>query len=182
MKATGIVRRIDDLGRVVVPKEIRRTLRIREGDPLEIFTDKDGSVLLRKYSPIGELSEHAKELAEALALTFSRTAVICDKDSVVSAAGSLRREYERKSISAALEEVISSRKPRVKAMQTEPSLPLYEGEDVSAVSAQVVYPILSQGQTIGAVVLVSKDGTLLEEGETRGVQLASEFLGAQMAD
>ena len=182
MKATGIVRRIDDLGRVVVPKEIRRTLRIREGDPLEIFTDKDGSVLLRKYSPIGELSENAKELAEALALTFSRTAIICDKDSVISAAGSLRREYELKSISAALEEAISERRPHIKKQLQDDTLSVYEGEDTSKVSAQVMFPILSQGQTIGAVVLVSKDGTTLSEGETKGVQLASEFLGAQMAD
>ena len=69
MKATGIVRRIDDLGRIVVPKEIRRTLRIREGDPLEIFTDREGEIILKKYSPIGELSQFAGEYAESLAHT-----------------------------------------------------------------------------------------------------------------
>ena len=182
MKATGIVRRIDDLGRVVVPKEIRRTLRIREGDPLEIFTDKDGSVLLKKYSPIGELSQHAKELSEALSHTFEHTAVICDKDSVVSASGSLRREYDKKSISRELEEVIAERRPRIKTQADASPLPVYDGEDTSAVSAQIVYPIISQGQTIGAVMLVSKDGRSLSDGEIKGAQLASEFLGAQMAD
>ena len=70
MRATGIVRRIDDLGRVVIPKEIRRTMRIREGDPLEIFTDRDGSVILRKYSPIGEIGEFAQEYAEAMHKTL----------------------------------------------------------------------------------------------------------------
>ncbi|MBR6815952.1 MAG: AbrB/MazE/SpoVT family DNA-binding domain-containing protein, partial [Clostridia bacterium] len=76
MKATGIVRRIDDLGRIVVPKEIRRTLRIREGDPLEIYTQADGSVILKKYSPVGELSQYAEELAHSMGNALDRTAII----------------------------------------------------------------------------------------------------------
>ena len=87
MKATGIVRRIDELGRVVIPKEIRRTLRIREGDPLEIFTDRDGEVILKKYSPIGELSGFAKEYTESLVRALGHVALICDKDQIISAAG-----------------------------------------------------------------------------------------------
>ena len=80
MKATGIVRRIDELGRIVIPKEIRRTLRIREGDPLEIYTDREGGVILKKYSPIGELASLAVDFAEVLSNTLSFTAVICDRD------------------------------------------------------------------------------------------------------
>ena len=91
MKATGIVRRIDDLGRVVIPKEIRKTLRIREGDPLEIFTDKDGEVILKKYSPIGELSEFAVQYAETLAKTSGHVACITDKDSVIAVSGAPKR-------------------------------------------------------------------------------------------
>ena len=98
MKATGIVRRIDELGRVVIPKEIRRTLRIREGDPLEIYTDRDGGVILRKYSPIGELSGFAKEYTESLVRALGNTAVICDKDQVISASGTARRELQDKSL------------------------------------------------------------------------------------
>ena len=79
LKATGVVRRIDDLGRVVIPKEIRKTLRIKEGDPLEIFTDKEGEVILKKYSPIGELSEFATGYAETLARTTGHIACITDK-------------------------------------------------------------------------------------------------------
>lgn len=87
MKATGIVRRIDDLGRVVIPKEIRRTLRIREGDPLEIFTDREGEIILKKYSPIGELGTLAKLYAESLAQTLGCTVCITDTDQVVAASG-----------------------------------------------------------------------------------------------
>ena len=84
MKATGIVRRIDDLGRVVVPKEIRRTPRIREGDPLEIFTDREGEIILKKYSPIGELGNLAKLYAESLSQTMGCTVCITDTDQVVA--------------------------------------------------------------------------------------------------
>lgn len=87
MKATGIVRRIDDLGRVVIPKEIRKTLRIKEGTPLEIFTDREGEIILKKYSPIGELNVFAKEYAEALAQSSGMVACITDHDQVVAAAG-----------------------------------------------------------------------------------------------
>ena len=96
MKATGIVRRIDELGRVVIPKEIRRTLRIREGDPLEIFTDREGEVILKKYSPIGELGDFAKEYAESLHLALGHTALICDKDNIIAVAGTSRRELLEK--------------------------------------------------------------------------------------
>ena len=94
MKATGIVRRIDDLGRVVIPKEIRRTLRIREGDPLEIFTDREGEVILKKYSPIGELGTLAKLYAESLAQTLGCTVCITDMDQVVAVSGSGRKELQ----------------------------------------------------------------------------------------
>ena len=102
MKATGIVRRIDDLGRIVVPKEIRRTLRIREGDPLEIFTDREGEIILKKYSPIGELSQFAGEYAESLAQTTGHLVLITDCDHVVTASGTGKKEYEGKPISKQL--------------------------------------------------------------------------------
>ncbi len=107
MKATGIVRRIDDLGRVVIPKEIRRTLRIKEGTPLEIFTDKEGEVILKKYSPIGELSVFAKEYAESLAQTTGMIACITDHDQVVAASGQGSRELMGKAISKELDRVIT---------------------------------------------------------------------------
>ena len=112
MKATGIVRRIDDLGRVVIPKEIRRTLRIKEGTPLEIFTDKEREIILKKYSPIGELNLFAKEYAEALAQATGMVACITDHDQVVAAAGQRSREFAGKEISRELDRVISDREMR----------------------------------------------------------------------
>ena len=109
MKATGIVRRIDDLGRVVIPKEIRRTMRIREGDPLEIFTDRDGEVIFKKYSPIGELTGFAAQYAETLYKTCNLSVVVCDRDSVVACAGVSKKEYSDKSLSEELEGVMNGR-------------------------------------------------------------------------
>ena len=109
MKATGIVRRIDDLGRVVIPKEIRRTLRIREGDPLEIFTDRDGEIILKKYSPIGELGAFAKEYAESLAKNAGHITCIVDKDQIIAVSGGTKKEFMEKHISSELEEVINNR-------------------------------------------------------------------------
>lgn len=103
MKATGIVRRIDDLGRVVIPKEIRRTLRIREGDPLEIFVDRDGEVILKKYSPISELGDFAKEYAEALYDSLGHNVLVCDRDSIIAVAGVSKKEYLNKSVGDLIE-------------------------------------------------------------------------------
>ena len=94
MKATGIVRRIDDLGRVVIPKEIRRTLRIREGDPLEIFVDREGEVILKKYSPIGELGDFAKEYADSLNEAIGHIALISDRDNIIAVSGTEKRILE----------------------------------------------------------------------------------------
>ena len=110
MRATGIVRRIDDLGRVVVPKEIRRTLRIREGDPLEIFTDREGEIILKKYSPIGELGQFAGEYAESLSQATGHLVCITDRDHVIAASGQGKREFENKPISKQLEMMIEDRK------------------------------------------------------------------------
>jgi len=108
MKATGVVRRIDDLGRVVIPKEIRKTLRIKEGDPLEIFTDREGQVILKKYSPIGELSEFASGYAETLSKTTGHIACITDKDTIIAVSGGLKKDLLEQGISKELEEVIEN--------------------------------------------------------------------------
>ena len=109
MKATGIVRRIDDLGRVVIPKEIRRTMRIREGDPLEIFTASDGEVIFKKYSPIGELSEFADQYAEVLCRATDLPVIITDRDHVISVSGISKKEYLERRISSELETLMESR-------------------------------------------------------------------------
>ena len=111
MKETGIVRRIDDLGRVVIPKEIRRTLRIREGNPLEIFVDREGEVILKKYSPISELSDFAKEYAEALYDSLTSPVLICVRDAVIAVSGGSKKEYLNKRNGEVIEKVMEDRMP-----------------------------------------------------------------------
>ena len=179
MKATGIVRRIDDLGRVVIPKEIRRTLRIREGDPLEIFTDKEGEIILKKYSPIGELGAFAKEYAESLAQTTGVITCIIDKDQVIAVSGGPKKEFFEKHISDAMEKCINSRNT-INAKRNESNfVPLLEDDSEDSYTYQLVTPIICEGDVLGAVVLLSQDKKM---GELEGklAQTAAGFLGKQM--
>lgn len=180
MKATGIVRRIDDLGRVVIPKEIRRTLRIREGDPLEIYTDAQGGVIFRKYSPVGELSASAGKCAEVLSKITGNPAVICDGDHIVAAAGISKREVMERRVSAHLEQYLHGRKNYFSGAG-EPALIPMEGVNRAAV---VMYPIMAGGDVMGAVILLAREGEQTAPGETRIklVQATAAFLGGQMED
>ncbi len=178
MKATGIVRRIDELGRIVIPKEIRRTLRIREGDPLEIYTDREGGIILKKYSPIGELATFAQDFAEALSATLGLTAVISDRDTILAASGEHKRDYYERPVSSALEEIINARTVQKKDGPT--TVPLVSGEDASLTSAQIVAPITMEGQPIGAVAVVSRGG-VIGDAEQKAAESAAMFLGRQMA-
>lgn len=181
MKATGIVRRIDDLGRVVIPKEIRRTLRIREGDPLEIFTDRDGGIILKKYSPIGELSDFSKEYCESLQQTLGQIVLVCDKDTVISISGTSKKEYIDKKISAELEKVIEERKT-ILLKENAKLIQIYDEEEISnKYFGQVISPVISEGDAIGAVIVLSKDqGKQFSELELKLAETASSFLGKQM--
>lgn len=180
MKATGIVRRIDDLGRVVVPKEIRRTLRIREGDPLEIFTDREGEIILKKYSPIGELSQFAKQYADSLAQTTGHIIAISDKDQYVAAAGSMRRELASKPITPALEELINERDTII-ASKDEKNFINIVAEEENEFTYQVIWPIISEGDAIGAVIILTKDPKVkFGEIESKLASTAAHFLGRQM--
>lgn len=178
MKATGIVRRIDDLGRVVIPKEIRRTLRIREGDPLEIFVDRDGEVILKKYSPIGELGDFAQEYAESLFETIYHPTLICDRDHVIAVAGASKKEYLNKPIGELVESCMEQRKMYVENSTTVTEI--FQGVSEEYQSF-VIVPINAGGDPIGAVVIFTKnEGSKLGELETKLAQAASHFLGKQM--
>ena len=180
MKATGIVRRIDDLGRVVIPKEIRRTLRIREGDPLEIFTDREGEVILKKYSPIGELGLFAKQYAESLAQTTGLMVCVSDRDTVIAAAGGAKKDYLGKPISKQLEEAIQERES-IQADSGERTFVRIINEDVEECYAQTISPVLCEGDAIGAVILFSKDPKMkMGETEQKLASSAAGFLGRQM--
>ena len=157
MKATGVVRRIDDLGRVVIPKEIRRTLRIKEGDPLEIFTDKEGEVILKKYSPIGELSEFAAEYAETLTKTTGHIACITDKDTVIAVSGASKKEWLEQGISQELEEILDNKVKYVSKENNDMAVPITQNEKNDKIyKAQVIYPIISDGDAIGSVYYCQK--------------------------
>lgn len=177
MKATGIVRRIDDLGRVVIPKEIRRTMRIREGDPLEIYTERDGEVIFKKYSPIGELGDFAAEYAEVLSKTVGMPAMITDRDSVIAVSGAPKKEFAEKRVSSALENLMSERS-QFKSYDAEDGIPIADGND--RFSAGVVTPIISDGDTIGSVVFALKEGHPPTETEVKLAEAAAGFLGRHM--
>ena len=179
MKATGIVRRIDDLGRVVIPKEIRRTLRIREGDPLEIFTDREGEVVLKKYSPIGELSQFASQYAEALAQSTGHIVCISDKDTLIAVSGSGKRDLLSKPISKELEESINARESVLAAGGTKTFRKITEQDE--SYTYEAISPIISAGDAVGAVILLTKENKVdFGNVEVKLAATASGFLGKQL--
>jgi AbrB family transcriptional regulator (stage V sporulation protein T) len=177
MKATGIVRRIDDLGRVVIPKEIRRTMRIREGDPLEIFTTRDGEVIFKKYSLIGGLEDFAAQFCDTLAHSSDFTAAITDRDSVIATAGPGKRELIGHNLSREMEQLMEGRSvyQRTKA---DDALPVCEGSPhlIAATAA----PILCQGDVLGLVLFAAGEGELPGESEYKLAQIVAAFLGRHM--
>ena len=181
MKATGIVRRIDDLGRVVIPKEIRMTLRIREGDPLEIFTQSDGEVIFKKYSPIGELSELAVTYCDVLVKSTEQAVIICDRDHCIAAGGVPKKEVLERRVTSALEDVMEGRRLYTFAGgQSGEQLYALEGTDLPV---SIVAPIISAGDISGAVVFLNL-GELNEipQSDIKLATVAASFLGKNMED
>lgn len=180
MKATGIVRRIDDLGRVVIPKEIRRTLRIREGDPLEIYTDTDGEVIFKKYSPVGEISQFASEYADVLARISSLPTLISDRDHIVAAAGVSKKEFMERRITPTLEDIMEERRSFVTSRENKNYLYPIEGIERIAV---IVYPIIASGDVTGSVIMLSNNSNSFPtDTEIKLAQTAAAFLGKQMEE
>ncbi|MBR4123849.1 MAG: AbrB/MazE/SpoVT family DNA-binding domain-containing protein [Clostridia bacterium] len=176
MKATGIVRRIDDLGRVVIPKEIRRTMRIREGDPLEIYTGIGGEVVFKKYSPIGELSEFVGQYAEAIAKNTKFPVVICDRDHCVAAAGISKKEVLERRITSSLEDAMEQR--RTVNFEGNKGFEALEGIKREV---KVGVPIINAGDVSGAVVLMADEtGAEADDSDIKLVTVAADFLGRQM--
>ncbi|MBQ0084460.1 MAG: AbrB/MazE/SpoVT family DNA-binding domain-containing protein [Clostridiales bacterium] len=177
MKATGIVRRIDDLGRVVIPKEIRRTMRIREGDPLEIYTDAGGLVVFKKYSPMGELSSFASQYAEALCQGTELGVAITDSDSFLAASGMPKKDIIGSSVNKPIEQIISDRKTVVfSAEDSTKNDVVFAGR-----AALVVSPVIAAGDTVGSVILFgSENNSSASESDVKLAKVASSFLGKQM--
>ena len=178
MKATGIVRRVDDLGRIVIPKEIRRTLKIREGDPLEIYTEKDGGVIFRKYSPMGDLQDFAAQMCEAISANTGRMAAVSDRDSIIALHGIPKRELMDKPNSPALEKIMEGRRSY---RYTAGEKPIRATEDSDKYHLGVAAPILCQGDLMGCVLLLlQEDQPPLTEADQKLAQTAAGFLGKQM--
>ena len=176
MKATGIVRRIDDLGRVVIPKEIRRTMRIREGDPLEIYTDRDGEVIFKKYSPIGEMSSFATQYADTLHKICGMNVVVTDRDSVIATAGVSRKEYTERKLTHEFDAIMDTRSLYT-AKANEPITVV----DGAASTVKYAMPIVTEGDVVGCIacILGGSDTGIDEGAEAKLIQTAASFLGKQ---
>ena len=178
MKATGIVRRVDDLGRIVIPKEIRRTLKIREGDPLEIYTEKDGGVIFRKYSPMGDLQDFAAQICESIGANTGHVAAVSDRDSIIALSGAPKRELMDKPNSTELERLMEQR-TNYRYVPGDALIRATEGSDKYHLG--VAAPILSQGDLMGCVMLlIGENGSALAESDQRLAQTVAGFLGKQM--
>ena len=178
MKATGIVRRVDDLGRIVIPKEIRRTLKIREGDPLEIYTEKDGGVIFRKYSPMGDLQDFASQICESIGANTGRIAAVSDRDSIIALSGAPKRELMDKPNSGELGKIMESRKA-YRYVQGDTALPVTDSSEKYHLG--VAAPILCQGDLMGCVMLLLEENSnALPEADQKLAQTVASFLGKQM--
>lgn len=178
MKATGIVRRVDSLGRVVIPKEIRATLRIKEGSPLEIYTEKDGGVTFRKYSPLGDLQDFAGQICDSIRKNTGCIAAVSDRDSIIALAGASRRELQDKPNSPELERLMEERKHY---RYTPGETKVKPTEQTEKYHLGVASPILCQGDLLGCVMmLLEENADPLQESDQRLAQTVAEFLGKQM--
>lgn len=178
MKATGIVRRVDSLGRVVIPKEIRHTLRIKEGSPLEIYTDKEGGVTFRKYSPLGDLQDFATQICESIRKNTGHIAAVSDRDSVIAIAGAPKREFQDRPNSHALEQLMEKRQPYRCAVG---DTPIHPTDTTEQYRVAIAAPIVTQGDLMGCVMLLQNgDAQPLDEAEQKLTQTIAEFLGKQM--
>ena len=166
------------MGRIVIPKEIRRTLRIREGDPLEIYTEKDGGVIFRKYSPMGDLQEFAAQICEAIGANTGHIAAVADRDVIIALSGAPKRELLDKPNSQELDKLMAQRR-NYRYEPGAPAIPAAEG--VEKYSLGVAAPILSQGDLMGCVMLLRNEGdSPLTEPDQKLAQTVAEFLGKQM--
>lgn len=182
MKATGIVRRIDELGRVVIPKEIRRTLRIREGDPLEIFTDHDGEVVLKKYSPIGEIAAIAKDYTDSLYRTLGHITLISDRDAIVSSSGASKKDYTEKPLSSEVDQILQSRQLTILNLSAGAKMvPVTNDDHAENYASQIIAPILADGEIVGGLMLVSREsGIQMTNIDQKVVETTAGIIGRQM--
>jgi len=175
MKATGIIRRIDELGRIVIPKEIRKTLRIKEGENLEIYVDKEDNIILRKYSLIKRLNDFAQDFADSIHSFIKHTVLITDNDTILAFSGPLKKEYLNKNISSELETKINRREEMLERHKK--TLNLIEDKTIEATYA--VSPVIVNGDTVGLVMILSTED-MVEDIDLKIAQIASKFLNTHL--
>jgi AbrB family transcriptional regulator (stage V sporulation protein T) len=180
MKATGIIRRIDELGRIVIPKEIRKSLRMREGTPIEIFMGENEQIVLKKYSPLNELKDFSKEAVEAIFASLEHPTLLVDKDEVLHVAGVRKTEYINKTIGLEVEKIIANRKPTLLNKKENASMCALIKDDQNEYSAQLIVPIHASGDTYGAIILFEKDENAeFTIADGKAVSLLANFLAKQ---
>ena len=180
MKATGIVRRIDDLGRVVIPKEIRKTLRIKEGTPMEIYTDREGQIILKKYSPIATLERFSEATVKSLNDLSGKLAMICDTDEILCACGEGKKELDGKNLSEEMDRILKERRSYIaNAAEGGDILPITSSRE-EGITAQVIVPIVAGGDCLGAVAVLSREeGAKLDNNVMNLVRLTADILANQ---
>ena len=180
MKATGIVRKIDDLGRVVIPKEIRKNLHIHEGDPLEIFIEQKGEIILKKYAPMKDVLEISNEYVEVLNDITDLVVCITDTESIIAVCGISKAEYLAKQISEEIIDIMKSRKVFSSIENKGYIIPIILDEKTSKYTSQVVAPIISNAELLGSVILFSLDNVKVTSLEQKLAQFTAKFLAKQM--
>ena len=179
MRATGIVRRIDDLGRIVLPKEIRKNLKIKEGDMLEIYVQDNGCIMLEKYEPMDNLVKIADQYVEVIANVTGLNVCITTDSYVISAMGKSKKEYLRKDLSDNVVNLLEER--IVWSSKNESVIPLFKNDDKSKYSSQIIIPIIDEGDVIGSVIAFSCDsGTIVKESDITIIKVATSLLEKQM--
>jgi AbrB family transcriptional regulator (stage V sporulation protein T) len=175
MKATGVVRRIDELGRIVIPKEIRRTLKIKEGTPLEIYSGERGELVLKKYSPILEIADFAGEIAESINMALELNVLVTNMECVVNARGDCKSAYINKNIDSAIERAINSRQAKIYGTNTYSTLFFDGNQNVSF----ALCPILSAGDLFGSIIIFSSQKPICEP-DLKTAKAFADFLGKQV--
>lgn len=173
MKATGVVRRIDELGRIVIPKEIRKTLRIKEGENLEIYIDNE-SIILKKYSSIHNLDEFAQKLTDTISNLLKKNIIITDSDSIVAISGGLKKKYLGQKISDELETIIKKR-----SQILEKNIKSIKISEIEEAGSYTYAPIIANGDALGIVLILSKTEPL-SESEEQIVKIVANFLAKHL--
>ena len=176
MKSTGVVRRVDDLGRIVIPKEIRRTLRIRDGEELEIFVD-DEAIILKKFSNVADLGDVSKKIVDVVSSFIGKTVLVTDRDTFITGSGELKKKYLNKEISSYIEDIMSNRNVVVQKNIGNIQLGDVSGEMYS----YIINPIISFGDVIGSFIVISTSSDISEFDVTI-TGMITQFLGKYVED